>query len=211
VKTATVQREPAAEASGPLAHAKLLSAVFGSDALNNKRNTEAVETGPSQLVSARVLEHTPARMRSFDEVRDQVRDAVVKAAAAQQARKAAEAYLALGRGEAGTQIAGAAKVISRAQPGELPQPVVDAVLRADASKLPHWIGIDLGSAGYAVARINKVLGRDPAVADPKQAQAQYGQAWVAAETAAYYAALKDRYKAEVMPDALATADSSSTD
>ena len=40
--------------------------------------------------------------------------------------------------------------------------------------------------------------RDPAAGDAKRAQAQYGQAWAAAEEQAYYAALKTRYKAEVL-------------
>ena len=51
-KTAIVQRTPAPGANGPLASAKLLEAVFGNDAVRNKRNTDAVEVGPNQLVSA---------------------------------------------------------------------------------------------------------------------------------------------------------------
>ena len=60
-RTATVQRSPAAGSSGALASAKMLAAVFGNDALRNKRNTDAVEVGPNQLVAARVVEHQPAR------------------------------------------------------------------------------------------------------------------------------------------------------
>jgi peptidyl-prolyl cis-trans isomerase D len=204
VRTATVQRQPTPEATGPLASPKLLEAVFSSDALNNKRNTEAIETGPSELVSARVVQHTPERMRPFEEVKDKVRQAVVRDAAIEQARKAGQAYLAIAKTDAGTEIAGAAKTVSRAQPGDLPQPVIDAVLRAPADKLPTWIGVDLGAQGYAVARINKVLGRDPAVADPKQARTQYAQAWTAAESEAYYEALKDRYDAEILASAKST-------
>ncbi|WP_204350207.1 hypothetical protein, partial [Klebsiella pneumoniae] len=59
VLTATVGRQPQPGAQGPLASAKLLEAVFGVDALRNKRNTEAIETGPSQLVSARVAQYNP--------------------------------------------------------------------------------------------------------------------------------------------------------
>jgi peptidyl-prolyl cis-trans isomerase D len=61
-KTATVQRTPAVPgATGPLASAKLLEAVFGNEAVANKRNTDAVEVGPNQLVAARVVQHSPAR------------------------------------------------------------------------------------------------------------------------------------------------------
>jgi peptidyl-prolyl cis-trans isomerase D len=57
-----------------LASAKLLAAVFGNDAIKNKRNTEAVEVGPNQLAAARVLQHQPARVQAnieniYNEVR----------------------------------------------------------------------------------------------------------------------------------------------
>ncbi|WP_457325860.1 peptidylprolyl isomerase, partial [Roseateles sp. P5_E11] len=70
VQTATVQRQPQPGAAGPLASPKLLEAVFGNDALRNKRNTEAVETGPSQLVSAHVTQHNPARVPPLADVKD---------------------------------------------------------------------------------------------------------------------------------------------
>jgi peptidyl-prolyl cis-trans isomerase D len=56
LKTAQgVTRKAVAGASGPLASAKFLDAIFATDALRNKRNTDAVETAPSQLVSGRVV------------------------------------------------------------------------------------------------------------------------------------------------------------
>ena len=205
-KTATVARQPAPGASGPLASTKFLGAVFGNDALRNKRNTEAIETGPNQLAAARVLQHTPAHRRPFEEVRAQVKQAVVEAEASALARKAGEALLAAGRKDGGAALpAGQPLAVSRAQPQNLPQPLLDAVLKADATKLPAWVGVDLGAQGYAVARIDKVLGRDPAVGDPKRAQAQYAQAWAGAESKAYFDALKTRYKAEVLAKPAAAA------
>ncbi|MGE5117413.1 MAG: SurA N-terminal domain-containing protein [Betaproteobacteria bacterium] len=198
VKTATVTRQPAPGATGPLASAKLLAAVFGNDALRNKRNTEAIETGPNQLVSARVVQYTPAHRKPFDEVKAQVHEAVVQAQASELARKAGEALLAAAKKDPALASSGQTLTVSRVQRQGQPPQVVDAALKADASKLPAWIGIDLGSQGYAVARVEKVLGRDPAAGDPKQAQAQYGQAWSLAEQQAYYDALKTRYKAEVL-------------
>jgi peptidyl-prolyl cis-trans isomerase D len=205
LRTATVQRQPAPGASGPLASAKLLAAVFGNDALRDKRNTEAVETGPNQLVSARVVQHTPAHRKPFDEVRAQVRQAVVESQAAALAHKAGEALLAAGKKDAALAPGGAPLTVSRAQPHDLPPPVLDAVLKADATKLPVWVGVDLGTQGYAVARIDKVLGRDPAAGDAKRAQGQYAQAWAGAEAQAYYEALKTRFKAEVLAKPVETA------
>jgi hypothetical protein len=53
VKTAAnVRRTPAQGTTGLLANQKLLAALFAPDSVEKKRNTEAVETAPGQLVSA---------------------------------------------------------------------------------------------------------------------------------------------------------------
>ncbi|HEY2928949.1 SurA N-terminal domain-containing protein [Piscinibacter sp.] len=198
-----VKRSPAPDASGPLASAKFLEALFSNDAIRNKRNTDAVETAPSQLASGRIVQHSPARVLPLAEVRDKVRDKVVALQAAALARKEGEARLAELKKAPQTVLSAEPQSVSRAQAKELQRPVVDAVLRADASKLPAVVGIELGEQGYVVARINKVLGRDPVAADPARGQAQYAQTWGEAEAQAYYAALKSRFKVEVKEGALA--------
>jgi peptidyl-prolyl cis-trans isomerase D len=92
--TAVVQRAVAPGATGPLASSKLLDAVFSVDGLQNKRNTEAVETGPNQLVSARVVNYRPAHVRDLAEVRAQVLEQLKADQAAAAARKDGEARLA---------------------------------------------------------------------------------------------------------------------
>jgi peptidyl-prolyl cis-trans isomerase D len=88
-------------------------------------------------------------------------------------------------------------VVSRAVPRELPRKVLEGILSADAAKLPVYLGVESGDGSYIVARIDKVLPRDPAVVDAKRAAQQYAQAWTGAETQAYYNALKTRFKAVV--------------
>jgi peptidyl-prolyl cis-trans isomerase D len=203
-RSATVQRTPAPGASGPLASAKLLEAVFGNDAVRNKRNTDAVEVGPSQLAAARVVEHMPARTLPLAEVKDQVRERVVAEQAAALARKEGQALLAQLQKDAGAALPESA-VVGRAGGPSLPRRAVDAVLGADASKLPAPLGVDLGEQGYLVAKVTQVLPRDPALADEQTLQSQYAQAAAGAEMQAYYAALKARYKAEIKPVAAASA------
>jgi peptidyl-prolyl cis-trans isomerase D len=48
------------------------SRLFSSDALNGKRNTDAIEVATGTLVAARVLEHQPAAQRKIDEVKDEI-------------------------------------------------------------------------------------------------------------------------------------------
>jgi peptidyl-prolyl cis-trans isomerase D len=56
-----------------------------------------------------------------------------------------------------------------------------------------------------VERLIKVLGRDPAAGAPAQGQQQFTQAWADAESQAYYAALKHRFKVELSVPASAAA------
>jgi peptidyl-prolyl cis-trans isomerase D len=197
VETATVQRTPSPDAPPPLNSPKLLEAVFAADALKNKLNTEAVEVGTNQLASARVVEHVPERVQPLAEVQAVVRERVVAEQAAERARKAGQARLAELQKADSTANLPPAVTLSRADPKNQPRELVDAVLRADAAKLPQWVGADLGTAGYALARVSAV--KAPASDAPEVVQLlpRYAQAWSAAEGQAYVMALERRFKARV--------------
>src|SRR5439155_17264304 len=197
LRTATVGRSPAPGATGPLASQKFLDAIFGNEVLRNKRNSDAIETSPSQMVSGRIVKYEPAHALPLAEVKDRVRQRLVAQQAAAFARKEGEARRAQLEKDGDAAGLAAPVKVSRAQPQGLPRPALDALLRADASKLPKVIGVDLGDAGYAVMLLKQVLPRDPATGDLANAQRQYAQTWSAAETQAYYNALKTRYKAQI--------------
>ena len=206
-KTATVQRTPAPGATGVLASAKFLDAVFGNDALHNKRNTDAVEVGPNELASAHVLDYTAAHTRTLAEVKDQVRERLIAEQAAALAKADGQALLArLQKGEDVSLPKDA--VISRSS-RDTPRAVVKEVLSADAGKLPVTLGVDLGADGYEVLRVVKILPRDTAVAAAQDLQAQFDQALSNAESQAYYAALKERFKVQIKTEALAAAGAAS--
>lgn len=206
LQTATVQRQPLPGAAGPLASPKLLEAVFGNDALRNKRNTEAVETGTSQLVSARIVQHNPARVPPLADVKVKVRDQLVRKLATEQAKKAGEARLAaLKANPADTAGLEAAVSVSRAKPQNLTRGQLEAVLGADAAKLPAVVGVAAEDGGYVVVRINQLQPRDAAIIDDKRAAQQYSGAWARAEGQAYLAALKSQYKAAIKVEAPASA------
>ncbi|HEV7914373.1 MAG TPA: SurA N-terminal domain-containing protein [Albitalea sp.] len=196
-KAQNVKRTPTPGSTGPLASPKFLDALFARDTIANKRNTDAVETAPNQLVSGRIVQYAPAHTLPLGDVKDKVREKVAAQMAAAQARKEGEARLAELKKSPQTALPGEAQVVSRATAKDLPRPVVDAVLRANPAELPALLGVDLGDAGYIVTRVTKVLGRDPIAADAGRAQAQYAQAWGDAETQAYYAALKSRLKVDL--------------
>jgi len=200
IKTAgNVTRQPARGASSVLTNPKFINAIFASDAIEKKRNTEAIEVGPSQLVAGRIVEYTPARTQPLATVREIVRQRWLAERGAEAARKDGIAQLAAWKAAPATATLTAPVLVSREQAQQLSTQLVDAALRADTSVLPVFAGIDLGAQGYAIVQINKVVPRDaPIEAVAKQERSQYAQWWTAAETGAYYNGLKQRVKAEIL-------------
>lgn len=193
-----VTRTPQPGATGPLANARFLEALFSPDALERKRNTEAVEFGANQMVSGRVTQHAPARTRPFEEVKAQVRERVVATRAAELARKDGEAKLAAWKATPASAALPPAMPLSRQDAGKQPPQVVDAALRADPAKLPEMLGVDLGPQGYAIVKVNKVLPRErPSTEQAVQELQQYNRAWATAEATAYYDMLKDRFNVQI--------------
>ena len=200
IRTAdNVPRTPAPGATGPLANRNFLNALFAADSLERKQNTEAIEVGPSQLASGRVTKYSPAHPVPLADVKDKIRAQLVAERAAVLAKTEGEAKLAAWTAKADGATFGAPVTVSRRDAQSQPLPVIDAALRADPSKLPALVGVDLGAQGYTVVRVTKVVPRTPPPAElAKQEQSQVGQSVAAAEDAAYYNMLKDRYKAEIL-------------
>jgi peptidyl-prolyl cis-trans isomerase D len=202
-QTAQVNRNAAVEgqAPGPLTSAKFLDALFSGESITSKRNTDAVEFATNQFVAGRVLQHNPSRVLPLEEVKDRVRAGLVAQKAAALAVQEGKARLAALQAAPTEALAAAPVTVSRMQPQGLPRPVLDAVLKADAGKLPALAGVDLGAQGYVVLRVTQVLPRETPPEAESGLREQYAQAWAAAEAEAYLGALKRRYKAEVKPAA----------
>ena len=139
---------------------RLLEAIFSPEALQKKQNTEAIEVGPSTLVSAHVIEHKPAGVRPLAEVSTLIRKRLAADAARAKAVEAGKAALA--SAEAGTSSTGfgAEMLVSRMQPSTLPRVAMKSVFQASASKLPSFVGVEMPD-GYRVYRISKVIPGEP--------------------------------------------------
>ena len=195
-----VTRTPQPGVQGPLANQRFLESLFSSDSIESKRNTEAVEVGPSMMVSGRIVQYTPARTLPFDEVRDRVRAMFVAEKSAELARAEGQAKLASWKNDASGAVGlSAALTVGRDQLQNLPRSVVDAALHASVDNLPGWIGVDLGGQGYAVVKVNRVQPREASKqAGEEAAQRQQFQQWLGtAEGIAYYEMLKERFKVQI--------------
>ncbi|KLN56259.1 SurA N-terminal domain-containing protein [Variovorax paradoxus] len=200
IQTASsVARTPAPGATGVLANRNFLSALFAADSLDRKQNTEAIEVGSNQLAAGRVTQYTPAHPMPLAEVKDKIRAQLVTERAAVMAKAEGEAKLAAWTAKADGATFGAPVTVSRREAQAQPIAVIDAALRADAAKLPALVGVDLGTQGYAVVRVTKVVPRTPSAPEQTQQEnAQVGQSVTAAEEVAYYNLLKERFKAEII-------------
>lgn len=197
-----VTRVPGPGASGPLANPKFLEALFANDSVEGKRNTSAIEVGPSQLVAGRISTYTPTRTLPLQEVSDRARLLLIAEKSAELARKDAEAKKVAWTGNAAPAVGLApAVVVSRDQTQNLPRAVVDAALRASPDNLPSWVSADLGSQGTAVVKVLRIIPREGVDAQQAaQQRQQLQQWWTTAEGFAYYEMLKERFKVQIKPN-----------
>jgi peptidyl-prolyl cis-trans isomerase D len=210
VKTAKgLLRNPAPGATGVLANPKLLAAVFSPDALDKKHNTEVIEIGSNELVTARVAAHTSARTLPLDEVRAQVRARLLSSRATEMAKNEGAARFAAWKANPDAATLKESAVVSRERGQAITGTLLEGLMGADTQKLPAWVGVDLGTQGYAVARINKVLPRtEPEAAAASQERTQFAQWLASAEAQAYLELLKKRFKVQIKvprPDSSTTA------
>lgn len=186
---------------GPLAHPKLLAALFSQDSTKQRRNTDAIEVSPGVLVAARVAEHQPEAQRPYAEVKGEVARALARREALALAKKAGEAKLAAlaKSGDAGLGWA-AAKTVSRQDAQGLSQAALRKVMTVDASKLPAYTGIERGDEGYALYRVTRVIPAEArSAAQTAESRARYDQQAGAEQLDAYLLSLRARAKVEVRP------------
>src|SRR5262249_7532231 len=185
-----------------LNHPKLLAALFSDDAIKNRRNTEAVETRPGTLVSARVVDHKAASLRPFDAVKDAIRTLLAQQEALAAARKqGAELLAQLKKGEASKVSFEAPKLVSRDDPKGLAPAAVSQVFAVDAGKLPACAGAE-SPDGFILFRVSKVVDVKPDEARQKAVQSELGRAIGSQEFKAFLDALRADAKVEINRDAL---------
>jgi peptidyl-prolyl cis-trans isomerase D len=191
-------RQPSPE-QGVLANPKLLAAIFSPDAIQQRRNTDAVEVAPGVLVSARVVERQPETTRPFEEVKTDVERRLSRREAFALAQKEGAAKLAaLAKGgDAGLQW-GAAKLVSRTDAQGLAPEALHKVMTVDAAKLPAFTGVERGELGYAIYRVSKVIAGEPkagpdGIAELAAIERQSG----AVQLDSYVASLRARAKVEI--------------
>jgi len=187
----------AAQELGALDNPKLLAALFSPEALQGKRNTDAIEVAPATLVAARVVEHQPATQRSLDEVKQELAEMLRRREAATLAQKDGMARLEqLRKGSAAGLTWSAPRTVSRRDAKGLAPDLVRQVVAADASKLPAYAGVPSPDGGYVLLRISKVAEAEASERAPDIAQ-RIGATLGTSQYQAYVDSLRSRADIEL--------------
>lgn len=178
---------------------KLLAAIFSDDVLKNRRNTEVIDVAPNTLVAARVLEHKPASVQPFAEVRAAIEKKLTLRETVRLAVQEGRSLLEQSRQGKGSAIAWSApQTVSRSESRGLNAQVMQQLFRADASKLPAYAGVEIPQGGYLLLRITRVVEPAEVPEDRRKAvtdslRQMLGQE----ELTAYIASLKQQSKIKI--------------
>ena len=179
---------------------KLMAMVFSDEVLKEKRNTEAVEVSPNNLVSARVLEYKAAAPRTFDEVKSGIEAVLKLEQAVKLAKEKGDTILAkLNAGETMKELEWTSPVtVSRKDAQGFTDPVMNRVYKLNTIKLPAFGGFVDANRAYVFLQISGV---SDALAEDKQAketaELEFDSAVAAEYVSAYGKSLKARANIEV--------------
>jgi peptidyl-prolyl cis-trans isomerase D len=200
----TRKPDPALASTVVYNNQKFLTALFADDSIKKKQNTEAIEVTPGTLISGRVTEYKAASQKPFEEVQAIVREAVTQTEAQKLAQKASEDKVAALKLKDDLTGFGDAQTISRVKQAGFNPAILQTVMKADATKLPAFVEVELPGVGYAVYRINKI--NQPATPDPARSasiQQQLTRSLAQQEMLAYVEAVKAKAKVKILhPEAL---------
>ncbi|KND56436.1 Peptidyl-prolyl cis-trans isomerase ppiD [Candidatus Paraburkholderia kirkii] len=158
IQTATVGPKPNPQLpqDNPLNNPKFLAAVFAPDSVKDRNNTQAIDIGNNTLIATRMTDYKASAVPAFDAVKDAVRTKAVADMAAAMAKKEGEAKLADLRKSKSADGFTSPITVSRNDTQGLPPAALSVIFKADVSKLPAYVGVDLGADGYAIYRVNAV-------------------------------------------------------
>lgn len=172
---------------------KLMALAFSDEVLKEKRNSEAVEVSPNNLVSVRVVDYKVEAPRTFDEVKGGI-EAVLKLEQAVKlaSEKGASTLAELKAGDAKESLDWISPVtVDRKNAQGLSNGVMNQVFKINTDKLPAYAGFMDENKTYVIVKVIAVsnqLGDDEEFRNT--AIAEYEAAIAAEYVSAYAASLR---------------------
>lgn len=168
---------------------KLVNAVFSPESIKERRNTEAIEVSPNNLVAARVIDYKPSAPKPFEAVKAGIEDLLKIEAAAKLAVEKGEAALkALQQGQEVAALEWIPEVtVGRKDAQGLTQLAMTQIFKTDVSKLPAYSGLADSKQGYLLV---KVISLDNSAAEDQESLDKAAKELSAAINDEYLAAYK---------------------
>jgi peptidyl-prolyl cis-trans isomerase D len=176
---------------------QVIEALFSPDSIGKHRNTKAIEAGANTLVSARVVQYSPAAARPLAEVRAQILARLQQEEAVKLAQKEGRERLAALEKQASDAGFEPVREIARRDSQLLPAAALNEVFGLAVGKLPGYVGVDIPGGGYAIVRVlsaSQVPVPEGADAGLEKALAERA---AAADSQSLHAALRERLGAKV--------------
>jgi peptidyl-prolyl cis-trans isomerase D len=179
---------------------KIMALAFSDEVLKEKRNSEAVEVSPNNLVSVRVVDYKPSAPRAFDEVKDGIGAVIKLEKALKMASQNGAALLAkLNSNESPKELDWITPVtVDRKNAQGLSNGVMNQVFRINGSKLPAYAGFVDENKAYVIVKIlsvnNQLAGNEEA---KKSAEDEFQSILAAEFVSAYGASLKAKEEIKV--------------
>lgn len=179
---------------------KLMELVFSAESIKDRRNTEAIEVSPNNLVSARVIDYKPSAPRSFDDVKAGIEDLLKLEAASKLAIAKGESALKdLREGVAVADLDWIPEVtVDRKNAQGLTQLAMTQIFKTDVSKLPAYSGLADSKQGFLLVKVIEVDTSSATDEDAvKAAKLELNAALAAEYLASYKQSLREKANVKV--------------
>jgi peptidyl-prolyl cis-trans isomerase D len=146
---------------------QIMDLVFSPESIADRRNTEALEVSPNNLVSARVIDYKAATPRTFDEVKQGIEDLIrLEEASKLAVTKGESALKALSAGEKVDDLDWIPEVtVDRKTASGLTDLAMRQVFKTSTAKLPSFSGLADANLGYLLVKVADVKYPDLSDAD----------------------------------------------
>ncbi|CAM8359584.1 SurA Parvulin-like peptidyl-prolyl isomerase [Candidatus Methylopumilus planktonicus] len=176
----------------------LMNALYSKESIKDRRNTEAIEVTPNNLISAHVVDYKAQSTKPFAEVKKSIEDYLKFEAAKKLVATEGEAALK-SVADASRKIDWQATVlVDRKNTKGLSQAVTNHAYKMPTDKLPSYSGFVDGNNGYVIVKVSKVaFPNDDNEENKKEFASSYTEALSSEYLSAYLKGLKAKSSVSV--------------
>ena len=176
----------------------LMNALYSKESIKDRRNTEAIEVTPNNLISARVVDYKAQSTKPFADVKKSIEDYLKFEAAKKLVATEGEAALK-SVADASRKIDWQATVlVDRKNTKGLSQAVTNHAYKMPTDKLPSYSGFVDGNNGYVIVKVSKVaFPNDDNEESKKEFASSYTEALSSEYLSAYLKGLKAKSSVSV--------------